>query len=102
MANYRFRSPCPECGSTRVRVVLTGADEADRMLRLRKCEECGAKFTTIEVLSPVSIYRLDVVRKWRNRMRMRELRGYHGGLGGNPGAPAPSVTVAVSVRERAA
>ena len=100
MASYHYRTPCPECGSTKVRVISTGADEQDRMLRLRRCQECNYKFTTIEVISPVSFYRLDVVRKWRNRMRMRELRGYHGGLGGNPGTAAPSVTVTFRVNDR--
>lgn len=102
MADYRFRHPCPDCGSIAVRCMLTGADEDDRPLRLRRCEECGHRFTTVEVLAPASIYRLDVHRKLRNRMRMRERRGYHGGVSGAKAKPMPRLVVSVSLREPAA
>lgn len=99
MADYRFRIPCPDCGSIRVRVLSTGATDDDLPVRLRRCDECGHKFTTVEVHSPVSFYRLDSGRKWRNRMRMRELRGYRGGKGPK-GKPSPLIRVRVTVVER--
>jgi transcription elongation factor Elf1 len=101
MPDYRHRFPCSECGSIRVRCRLTGATEEDQPVRLRRCEDCGHQFTTIEVLSPVSIYRIDVHRRFRNMMRMRELRGYQGGRGPGP-RRAPQVIVKVTVVERRA
>jgi hypothetical protein len=101
MAVYRFRPPCPACGSVKVRCLKYGATDDDMPVRLRRCDECGGKFTTVEVISPVTFYRLDSARKWSNRMRMRERRGYAGGLGPK-GKPAPLLRVKVSVVERVA
>lgn len=97
MADYRYRHPCAACGSIRVRCLMTGATEDDMPLRLRRCEECGHKFTTVEVLAPLSFYRLDVHRKLRNREKMRERRGYHGMRSGTYRRPQPVLKVKVKV-----
>lgn len=101
MAPYSNRIPCPACGSVRVRALAWGSTDEDQPLRHRACEDCGERFTSIEVVVPgFTLYQLDSVRKWRNMMRQRVTRGYQGGRGGPGPKRTPRITVDVKVRER--
>lgn len=41
---------CPDCGSSNIRVYDTVGVKADRrMIRKRKCEECGCRWQTVEM-----------------------------------------------------
>ena len=95
---------CPDCASHQSRTRESGYDSEGRRLRAKVCGDCGARYTTIEVTvpRPGSLYVLSAYRKWRNRMAMRQRRGYHGGLGGPPLRPEPVVDVKVRVRRGAA
>lgn len=91
---------CPECQSTRARTRETGLDAEGRKLRLKVCQDCSTRYTTLEVTMPppLSLYVLSPFRKWRNRMEWRRKRGYHGGIGGQPLKPEPEVKVTLHVR----
>ena len=95
---------CPDCESTRSRTRETGFDAAGRKLRVKVCEDCGIRYTTLEVTLPrhLSLYVLSPFRKWRNRMELRRRRGYHGTAGGPPLKPEPVIDVTIRVRDRVA
>lgn len=52
MTNNKRGRPytCPDCGSSNIRVYDTVGVKADRrMIRKRKCEECGCRWQTVEM-----------------------------------------------------
>lgn len=67
---------CPECGCVKSRRIGNGwSDPDDHYLRYKRCEECGAKFVTVEALVPLAqttFYRLDHAgRTWRREYYRR-------------------------------
>ena len=42
---------CPECGCKRLAVYYTRNRSGGRRLRVRECEHCGRRFSTIERLA---------------------------------------------------
>ena len=97
---YVNRQPCSDCGSIRQRVKRTGTTEQDQVLRLRQCDDCGHRFTTVEVIVPdATLWQLDVGSRFANQMRTRERRGYQGTRSGT--YPRSRAMVDVSVRVRA-
>lgn len=89
---------CPACESHRARTRQSGHDSEGRRLRYKACEDCGTRYTTIEVTVPYSLHVLDGHLKQRNRMAERVRRGYHGTKGGPPLKPEPVIDVVVKVR----
>ena len=52
MTNNKRGRPytCPDCGSSNIRVYDTVGVKADRrLIRKRRCEECGCKWQTVEM-----------------------------------------------------
>lgn len=101
MTPTRTTKTCRSCGSVNTRSRDSMYTAAGDHLRWRYCFDCREKWGTIEVDLPVGVspYLLSQSRKYRNRMRERVRRGYHGpGLGGSPLKPEPRVAVTVKVR----
>ena len=44
------RCPNPDCKGTRVPVQRTGPSPPDHIIRHHKCEDCGRKFKSVEVI----------------------------------------------------
>jgi transcriptional regulator NrdR family protein len=94
---------CPSCGAPPGRVSQNGYDDHDRVLRLRVCQTCDAKYTTVELPVPGSFYKL--ADSWRHKqvLRARMARGYHNTRSGRHRRPRPVLIVDVKyIPERAA
>ena len=58
---------CVDCGGIRTRVVKAGMDANGNRIRMRKCRDCSAAFTTVEAAHPFNFNRTDVVYADRAR-----------------------------------
>lgn len=96
---------CPECGSVLTRSRGGGRDDDGNRLRRRHCQDCGLYFTTVEVPvlyddgTPVPLMALSGDFRVFNRLRQRDVKGFHGGIGGRrPYAESAKLRVKVTVR----
>jgi hypothetical protein len=95
---------CPECGCIRSKRIANGwSDPDDHYLRYKRCDECAAKFVTVEVIVPTdetTFYRLDHVgRTWR---REHYRRRYAKTTERNPGNMRDGDELRVKVRVKPA
>ena len=79
MTNNKRGRPytCPDCGSSNIRVYDTVGVKADRrLIRKRKCEECGCKWHTAE-MDMIDVRWLDECRELVERLitMMKEEEG---------------------------
>jgi DNA-directed RNA polymerase subunit RPC12/RpoP len=96
---YVNRQPCADCGSIRQRVKRTGTTDQDQVLRLRQCDDCGHRFTTVEVVvTGATLWQLDVGHRFVKRMQTRARRGYHGTRSGSYPRSQAAIDVTVKVR----
>ena len=80
MSRKRLGPYCPYCHNDTGRAVDTGNDSDGRFLRNRKCQGCGEKYTTVEIVIPDTPFRfIDVARKNYQKMWLRARRGFNGG-----------------------
>lgn len=70
---------CKECGAGPGRCIEVGHDDRDRTLRLRRCDTCGTRYTTVEIALPAdaSFYVLADSWRYRQLLKARLRRGYH-------------------------
>jgi hypothetical protein len=64
-----------------------GRDVEGRKLRDYRCLDCSTRFGTVEVVTPMRLYRLDPYRRYRNRLSNRRLKGFRPHVEGGPGQP---------------
>ena len=61
--------PDPDCGSVKTRTDYAGMDEDGHRIRVRGCDDCGNRFTTVEVAVPFRFWRADTVHPDKDRAR---------------------------------
>ena len=96
---------CPSCGAGPGRCIEVGHDDQDRTLRLRRCQTCASKYTTVEVALPegASFYVLADSWRYRQLMKARLRRGFHSTSQGRYRRPrTQTLDVKVRVTRRAA
>lgn len=64
-ANYG--TECPACGSIKSIVQNASIDGHGHRIRLRVCEVCDDKYTTVELAIPFSFYRADSIKRERDQ-----------------------------------
>jgi hypothetical protein len=96
---------CPSCESILTRSRGGGRDDDGHRLRRRHCEDCGLFFTTVEVPvlyddgSPVPLMALAGDFRVFHKLKQRDVRGFHGGIGGRkPYRESARISVQVKVR----
>lgn len=96
---------CPTCGSILTRSRGGGRDDEGHRLRRRQCMDCGLYFTTVEVPvlyddgTSVPLMALNGDFRVYNKLRQRDVKGFHGGIGGRlPYSESARISIKVSVR----
>lgn len=85
------------CGGTKTRKTNSGKDKEERPLTKRQCQDCGRRFTTIEVEVPAKFSEVDVEHRRRQREAKRRKNGWQASTRDHGHKPK-SITVEVRVR----
>jgi hypothetical protein len=101
----RSNVECPRCESILTRSRGGGHDDQGHRLRRRHCEDCDLYFTTVEVPvlyddgTPVPLMALSGDFRVYNKLRQRDVKGFHGGVGGRrPYSESARLSIQVKVR----
>jgi hypothetical protein len=96
---------CPRCESILTRSRGGGYSDDGYRLRRRHCQDCDLYFTTAEVPvlyddgSPVPLMALSGEFRDYNKLRQRDVVGFHGGIGGRrPYVESARLSIEVKVR----
>ena len=96
---------CPRCESILTRSRGGGFDDDGHRLRRRQCMDCALYFTTVEVPvlyddgTPVPLIALSGDFRVYHKLRQRDVKGFHGGVGGRrPYAESARLSIKVNVR----